>query len=90
MGGLCIDFFLFGPILKLEVTKKLNREQKEIWKQAIRYDYKTFQDPLLRLQFEKISVLGIPALDEEDSVLVNKQMGYSGFNFLDFCFFYSI
>ncbi|XP_046909093.2 angiotensin-converting enzyme [Dermatophagoides farinae] len=53
----------------LEVTKKLNREQKEIWKQAIRYDYKTFQDPLLRRQFEKISVLGIPALDEEDSVL---------------------
>ncbi|OTF79966.1 hypothetical protein BLA29_003639 [Euroglyphus maynei] len=56
-------------VFKLDVTKKLNREQKEIWKKAIRYDYKHFEDPLLRRLFEKISVLGIPALDEEDSVL---------------------
>ncbi|XP_075677146.1 angiotensin-converting enzyme-like [Dermatophagoides pteronyssinus] len=51
----------------LEVTKKLNRQQKEIWKKSKRYDYQQFSDPILRRLFEKISVLGIPALEEQDS-----------------------
>ncbi|KAF7494107.1 Angiotensin-converting enzyme [Sarcoptes scabiei] len=51
----------------LEATSRFNREQKNIWRQIGLFDYSNFTDPLLRRQFQKLSVLGVAALDENES-----------------------
>lgn len=53
--------------MKVEENAKSNIFQKEVWTNASRYDWKHFKDYATRRQFEKLSVLGIAALDEVDS-----------------------
>ncbi len=51
----------------MEETAELNKFQKELWKNTTRYDFRNFTDYSTKRQFEKLSVLGIAALDEVDS-----------------------
>lgn len=51
----------------LEATKIFNQEQKKIWLEVKKFDSSNFEDALLKRQFEKLSVLGIAALDDVDS-----------------------
>jgi trans-2-enoyl-CoA reductase len=51
----------------MEETAKFNKIQKELWKNITRYDFRNFTDYSTKRQFEKLSVLGIAALDEVDS-----------------------
>jgi peptidyl-dipeptidase A len=51
----------------MEETAKFNKFQKELWKNTTRYDFRNFTDYITKRQFEKLSVLGIAALDEVDS-----------------------
>jgi hypothetical protein len=68
----------------MEETAQFNKFQKELWKNTTRYDFRNFTDYSTKRQFEKLSVLGIAALDEVDSnqvivfihILVNKFMSY--------------
>ncbi|KAJ6225294.1 hypothetical protein RDWZM_003839 [Blomia tropicalis] len=52
----------------LKETSKYNKEQKAIWQEIQKFsNYKQYQDPALRRQLEKLSVLGIAALDSNES-----------------------
>lgn len=58
--------------LKIQEAAIFNNFQKGLWKNTTRVKYTNFTNYALKRQFEKISVLGIAALEEEESNQVRK------------------
>ncbi|KAG8242571.1 hypothetical protein J6590_062469 [Homalodisca vitripennis] len=67
---------------KLDVAAEFAAWEKEQWREVVKYPWKTFQDPSLRRQFKKFSILGTAALPEDkrarlDKVIAEMQQIYS-------------
>jgi len=66
---------------KLKIAVEYAAFQKDQWREVIKYPWQTFQDPLLRRQFKKYSILGTAALPEDkrsrlDEVVAEMQKIY--------------
>ncbi|KAK6617495.1 hypothetical protein RUM44_005083 [Polyplax serrata] len=57
---------------QLDVSAELANFSKEIWKETIKYPWKTFKDPNVRRQFKKFSVLGTAVLSADKYEKYNK------------------
>jgi len=67
---------------KLEMAAEFAKFEKEQWQEVVKFPWKNFQDPLLRRQFKKFSILGTAALPEDkrarlDKVVAEMQRIYS-------------
>ncbi|XP_054280631.1 angiotensin-converting enzyme-like isoform X2 [Macrosteles quadrilineatus] len=67
---------------KLKLAAEYAAFEKEQWREVIKFHWQNFQDPLLRRQFKKHSILGTAALPEEkrsrlDEVVSEMQKIYS-------------
>lgn len=59
-------------VVQLKLSAEFAAWEKQQWQELVKYQWQNYQDPLLRRQFKKYSILGTAALPEEKRSRVNE------------------
>lgn len=67
----CVYIQAILVVFQLKKSAEFAAWEKEQWRELVKYPWQGFQDPLLRRQFKKYSILGTAALPEDKRARVS-------------------